>query len=343
MFRKAMLAGIGIVLMATPASADKGLDAVKSFMIGHGDRMMAESNKMTAAAQSYYDIIKGAGFDYAKAAKSDGPKIKSLLEAMKDAWIKSHDNYENIEGIVAGIPHLAKYDLIIDAGGPGTEKEDVAPFDMPLPDGTVMKKPGNIYHMHLETALWGTNPKKVGAKLDLDGDGEIELGEVLPEANITLGASQAHTKWTAAMLKDVKAWNPNFDDAFTAVVTMTPTVGDYFGEWKESKFITGDIGMFVAQTRLIDVKGIMRSCKVMYNEGLSSRVAAKDPILDAKIKMGFLELLDFVNEVYLNEKAGVKYPPEQTDKLGSEAQDIADRIVAMVTQAAKKTGAKLKL
>lgn len=214
---------------------------------------------------------------------------------------------------------------------------------MILPNGTVMKKPGNIYHVHLETALWGTNPKNTGLKVDLDGDGKVELGEALPEANIMLGAANAHTEWTIKMLADVKAWKANSDDTFTAMVTMVPTVGDYFGEWKDSKYITGDIGMFVAQSRLIDVKGIMRSTKVMYFKGVSDDVAKVDKALDTQIKDSFLELLDFVNEVYLNEKSGAEFKPEEVDRLGSEAQDIADRIVALISQAAKKLGIKLKI
>lgn len=327
-----------------PASASpEGVAAVKDFLVEYGDRMLVDSQTMQSAAKSYYDLLEEAGFDYAHAASDHGPELAALIETMKAAWLTSHDNYENVEGIVAGIPTLADYDLILDAGNDGSESEDVAPFDMTLPDGTVMKRPGNIFHMHLETTLWGSNPKNVGLEVDLDGDGNIELGEALPEANILLGAANAHTEWTGKMLTDVKAWEANSDDTFTAMVTMVPTVGDYFGEWKESKYITGAIGMFIAQSRLNDVMGIMRSTKVMYFKGVSDEVAEIDSELDTQIRSGFLELLDFVNEVYLDEKAGYKFQAEEVDALGSEAQDIADRIVAMIAQAAKKLDIELQI
>lgn len=325
------------------SASPEGVTAVKEFLVSYGNRMLADSKAMNTAAERYYQIIKHANFDYAHAAKDHGPELAGLVNAMKKSWLMAHDNYENVEGIVAGIPSLADYDLILDAGAAGTEAEDVAPFDMTLPDGTELKRPGNIFHMHLETALWGTKAEYIGLKVDLNGDGKISLGEALPEANILLGAANAHQLWTGKMLVDVKAWKASSDDTFTAMVTMVPTVGDYFGEWKESNFITGEIGMFVAQSRLNDVMGIMRSTKVMYFKGVSDEVAKVDPTLDGQIRSAFLELLDFVNEVYLDEKSGVDFKPEEVDKLGSDAQDIADRIVAMVVLAAKKLNVTLKI
>jgi hypothetical protein len=89
--------------------------------------------------------------------------------------------------------------------------------------------------------------------------------------------------------------------------------------------------------------GIMGGCKVMYFEAISPVVAAVDKELDAKIKAGYKELLGLVNETYVQEKSGYKFKPEEVDALGNATQDIADRIVAMVTQAAKKLNVNLKI
>lgn len=104
---------------------------------------------------------------------------------------------------------------------------------------------------------------------------------------------------------------PNRADTFTALVTMVPTVGDYFEEWKTSKFVTGQVPMYVAQTRLADVQGIMRSTKVMYFDGVSATVAKVDKTLDDQIRQGFLEMLDFVDGVYLREGAGKTFKAEE--------------------------------
>lgn len=120
----ALAAALCAGVAAGPALASpEGIKAVKDFLVEHGERMLVESKSMSGAAQKYYDIIKGARFDYARAAKDHGPALAALIKTMKTGWIKSHDNYENVEGIVAGIPSLSVYDLIIDAGKPAPKRQ----------------------------------------------------------------------------------------------------------------------------------------------------------------------------------------------------------------------------
>lgn len=342
-----VLAGAAVV-SALPASAasdaeTKGLAIVKQFTVDHNERLIAQAELLNDEVGSYYDIIKSHGFDYEKAWKADGKKIATLIGRIKALWLEASNHYETIEGIVAGLPSTAKYDLIIDAGNPGTEKEDVAPYDLSLPDGTVMKRPGNLFHGLMEPAIWGMEKSHAKMNVDLDGDGKAARSEVLFDANFVYGTSQALLHWSKEMLKDVKAWTPNRDDAFTSVVTMTPTVGDYFGEWKESQFITGDIGAFVAQSRLVDVQGIMGGCRKMYFDAISPAVTEVDKTLDDKIRAGYEELLELVEDTYTREKSGHEFKPEEADALGNQAQDIADRIVAQITQAASKLNVKLKV
>jgi hypothetical protein len=167
-------------------------------------------------------------------------------------------------------------------------------------------------------------------------------GEMLFDANLGLGAAQGLARWAKALEADMTAWKPNREDAFTSVVVMTPTVGDYFGEWKESQLISGEIGAFVAQSRLTDVEGIMSGCRRMYSQALSPVVAAIDADLDSRITAGFEELLGLVEDTRAREAAGTKFGAEEADALGNEAQDIAERIVAMVLQAAAKAEVQIR-
>lgn len=327
----------------TVVHAEQGMDAVKTYMVEHATRMLENSKKLSNAAERYYQASKTFRFDYGALWQKDRPNVVGWVSEMKKAWLSAHNNYEEVEGIVAGIPTLAQYDLILDAGNPGSESEDVAPYNITLPDGTVLERPGNLFHNLLEPALWGTKKESVALEVDLDGNGKVELGEVMPKADLLFAFAKAHTEWTQKMLDDIKAWQPNENDLFTAMVTMVPTVGDYFGEWKESKYVTGAIPMFVAQSRLVDVKGIMHSTKVMYFEAASALVQKIDPVLDKQIRGDFLELLSFIDDVYMQEQAGVRFKPEQVDALGSEAQEIADRIAARLTQAASKLKVKLAI
>ena len=208
------------LLTGGSVQAASGLDAVKTYMVEHGTRMLENSKKLSHAAEEYYEEAEEHHFKYPYLWKKYRQEIVDWTDEMKKAWMAAHNNYEEVEGIVAGIPSLARYDLIIDAGNPGTEKEDVAPYDLKLPDGKVLKRPGNLFHTLLEPALWGTKKEYVGMGADLNGNGKVELGEVLPKADLLYAFAKAHTEWTQKMLDDVKAWQPNKDDLFTAMVTM---------------------------------------------------------------------------------------------------------------------------
>lgn len=323
------------------ATESEGLAQVKDFTLEHNAALIAEAKAMEVAVAEYAAIIDAHQGDYAAAWAAEGPKLAEAVNKIRSQWLAASNEYETIEGIVAGIPSTAKYDLILDAGNPGTEAEDVAEYDLTLPDGTVLARPGSLFHTITEPLFWGTDAAHVKLAADLNGDGQPGHGEVLFDANLALGAAQGMVEWATALETDMAAWEPNRDDAFTAVVTMTPTVGDYFGEWKESQFLGGDGAAFVARSRLIDVLGIMGGCQRMYVSAISPVVAEDDQPLDESITKGFEELITLVSETRNREEAGDSFSSEEADALGSEAQDIAERIVAQVLQAAAKHGVNI--
>ncbi|MFD1794513.1 EfeM/EfeO family lipoprotein [Paracoccus aurantiacus] len=327
---------------AFAATEEQGLESVKAFTLEHNDALIVEAEKMQTAAEDYAALIDANGGDYVAAWAAEPQKLAESVQALRAQWLAASNQYETIEGIVAGIPSTAKYDLILDAGNPGTEAEGVAEFDLTLPDGTVLEKPGSLFHTITEPLFWGTDKDHVKVEADLNGNGSADPGEVLFDANLALGAAQGMVKWAKALRDDMAAWEPNRDDAFTAVVTMTPTVGDYFGEWKESQFLGGDEAAFVAQSRLIDVLGIMGGCQLMYSAAVSPVVATSDAALDSAVTNDFDELIALVSETREREAAGETFSAEEADALGSEAQDIAERIVSQVLQAAAKNGVEIK-
>lgn len=345
---RSSIAGVlaSILMLSSAASADdaesRGLAKVKAFTLEHNQQLIAKADLLEAAVAGYYGIIGAHGGDYAAAWAKDGGNLTKHIDTIRMLWIEASNQYETIEGIVAGIPSTAKYDLILDAGNPGTEAEDVADYDLTLPDGQILKQPGNLFHGITEPLFWGMDPAGIKLEADLNGDGKIARGEVLFDADLGLGAAQALAFWSKALARDMVAWTPNREDAFTSVVVMTPTVGDYFGEWKESQFISGQIGAFVAQSRLADVQGIMGGCQKMYVEAISPVVLASDADLDARIKAAYGELMTLVTETRSREDAGSHFGVEEADALGNEAQDIAERIVAMVLQAAARSGVEIK-
>ena len=83
-----------------------------------------------------------------------------------------------MEGVVAGVPSLADFDVIIDAGADKSDPENAAPISLETPGGKTFDQPGNFNYL-IETAAFGTEPKFAakGVEPDLDGDGKVSFGE----------------------------------------------------------------------------------------------------------------------------------------------------------------------
>jgi hypothetical protein len=77
--------------------------------------------------------------------------------------------YGEMEGIVAGVPRLAHYDVDIDAGSDASTPEDAVSFSLTTPDGKQLKQPGNLFFL-TETALYGTNPDLAAKGIEPDVD-----------------------------------------------------------------------------------------------------------------------------------------------------------------------------
>ena len=166
-----------------------------------------------------------------------------------------------MEGIVAGVPRLAQYDVDIDAGSDASDPKTPSPSASTTPDGKTLKQPGNLFFL-TETALYGTNPElpAKGTEADVDGDGKVEFGEGLPDANIYKATLDEFEKQAKSLDEDAQEFEPTPSDALTSIVVMTPTMSEYFEAWKNSRFIAGEgaeeLG-FVATSRLSDIADIL--------------------------------------------------------------------------------------
>ena len=323
---------------------DINLDNVKAYTVEHGEQMEVYAAQLEEEAATYYGIIEGAGFDYEAAWEASGSDLASLMTDMRGMWLNASTHYELDEGIVAGVPELADYDAWIDAGPPASEAPDEAyVWTLELPNGETLESPGNIFHTLLEPTLYGTNPDFVGAAVDLNGDGTVGFTEVLPEANMLYGSAQALHTAAGEMNGAITAWEPTVEDAFTALVVMTPTMSEYFEQWKLSAAIAGeetDEEAFIATSRLFDVAGILNGLGLTY-DNLSVMVAAADPALDEQILAGYQDLTSYVNDLYEAEQSGTRYAAEEADALGTEAQAKAQALSALVAQAAQETNTEL--
>ena len=212
-------------------------------------------------------------------------------------------------------------------------------------DGREFKQPGNLFAL-VETSTFGTEPKfqAKGAKADLDGDGQVTFPEALPDAQFLLAATTEFVKYAKELDAAAKAWEPKLEDAFTAVVVMTPTMSEYFDAWKNSRFIAGnaaDEKGFVATSRLSDISDILGGLVLIY-DSIQPSVETVDGQKAQQTERSLRDLHQFAERLYESEQDGKKFTASDADTLGSEAQRRAEAIAGQVSQAAGQLNLQLE-
>lgn len=338
-----VLAGTSTASASTAPGAR--LAPTKTYLLRHTVRVVRFTKELSGLADRYHTLARASGFDYGRLWSSKASQVRPLLRRAKAVWIEGNPQYERIEGVVAGTPSLSIYDVILDAGS--SAKEDPAsavPFDLRLPSGRVLRKPGNLYNL-TEGLLWGSRPEHTAraVRADLDGDGTVEFGEVLPDAGVFKAAAEAFVLYAAKLDRAARAWRPTASDAFTAVVVMVPTMNEYFGQWKVSRFVLGDRARgdaFNVVSRLSDINDILGGLRVIY-AGIRPAIARVDAAQAAQTGRELQELSAFVGRLLAQERKGKRFTPDQADVLGRQAQERATAIAGQVTQAAARVGVRI--
>ena len=335
--------------VATPVAQEQpsttDLNGIKTYLLDKSSELTSSSKSLKEASDKYYALAEGTDFDYVSLWASNPAEVTAALADAKSAWMAASPLYEQMEGIVAGTPSLAEYDVILDAGASGAEDpENAVPFDLTLPDGRVLSKPGNLFGV-LESTLWGTYADfTTGIEADLDNNGTVDFGEKLPDANVLKAGADALDKYTTELGTAASEWQPTQSDAFTALVVMVPTMSEYFNSWKNSRFILGDASEqrdFVVISRLSDIQNILGSLQVVYGE-VKPLVESTDAPQAAQIEQSLADLKSFVGDVYSKEEGGYQHTPEEADVLGAEAQNRATAIAGQVAQIAAKLNIKIE-
>ena len=340
-------AGCGSDDSGTTTEADSGsgeLSGVKDYLTDHADALQEEVGVLSTAAEDYYALAEEADFDYEALMRDDCEEVATILSDSREAFVRANPDYEEMEGIVAGVPRLAQYDVDIDAGSDASDPESAVSFSLELPNGETMKQPGNLFFL-TETALFGTNPDLLAdVPQDADCDGDVEFGEGIPDAEIYVATVREFQRQADSLQADAEAFEPTPSDALTAITIMTPTMSEYFEAWKNSAFVAGSKAKeqsFVATSRLSDISDILEGITFTYNE-IEPMIAAEDPQAAEQTRQQLAELLAYVEDLRDREADGEKFTGEDADTLGSEAQARAEEIAGQVTQAAQRLGIELQ-
>lgn len=329
--------------VAPTGAAD--LSAIKTYLVGKTAELKTHAAALTAASNEYFELAEGANFDYAALWETKREDVVKSLTAAREAWKLASPTYEQTEGIVAGTPTLVEFDVILDAGASAAESpDDAVPFDLTLADGRVLEKPGNLFGV-TESALYGTEPAFTVPDLvaDFDGNGTQDLGDALPDAYVLKAGAELLEKYAGDLDAAANAWTPTDSDAFSALVVMVPTMGEYFDSWKNSRFVAGEESTqrdFVAISRLSDIIDILGSLQVVY-ASVEPQIATVDATQAAQLNTQLTDLKAYVQEVYTQEQGGKTYTPEEADTLGAETQNRASAIAGEIAQVAEKLNVQI--
>jgi hypothetical protein len=325
----------------TPAAEKPSSDLgpVKDYLLEHTTKLKTDVAALRQGAESYYALAKEANFDYAKLLETRRADVRTFVKGAQQGFADANPAYEQMEGVVAGVPSLADYDVIIDAGGDASDPENAVPFSIKTPDGRSFKQPGN-FNFLVETSLFGTEPKFAakGVKPDLDGDGKVEFGEAMPDANFYVAALRAFETQANELDAAARKWQPTPQDAFTALVVMTPTMSEYFEAWKNSRFVAGDDATekaFVVASRLQDIADILGGLDLIYTS-VKPQIASVSSAQANQTGQSLQSLHDFAAKLRDEESGGRTFTADEAETLGSDAQSRAEAIAGQISQAAGK-------
>ena len=321
-------------VFAARASDVQTAASVKSYLLKSLEKVTEASQDFVANSEAYSALIAANGGSIEAAYKAEPKKIEQLIAKMQENY-KAMDSfgYETIEGIVAGVPSLADYDIYLDAGVPASEgPEDVAPVVLDLGNGQTIDKQGSLFTYIIEPMLWGGDSRWV---TPVDG-----AKKLLPRPEILAAAANDVKKKLSELLADAKAWNASVSDCFGAMIIMTPTLSDYFEDWKESRYAKEKSGRFQAVSRVSDMRGIMGSCQVMY-EAVEGQVAEKDKSLAKSVDAGFKGIMSFLDKIEKREKQG-EIRGAEIDELATQAKEQPDKLVPQIEQSAAVVGVRVE-
>jgi len=327
-------------------AAEGGADlaAIKQYLVQKAHVMDGAAHDFAKRAADYAAIIKKYDGDYNAAAKAESATLLPLIVEMQNDYRVYHNNgYEAIEGITAGVRRFVEYDNYLDAGVPKSEASTDSPASalvLKTAEGkTIVNQQGNLFHYVIEPMLWGTTEQFI-KRLDSEASTAAKGVKALPRAEVVLAASKELVAQLDTLSAKSEAWQPTLDECVGALVWMTPTLNGYFDDWRDSRYNpTRGLTRYVAQSRVIDMRGIMGSLQLTYNAVLPA-LSQKDPALAKQIAANYKKIMDFIAGIETREKKG-KISVLEIEELSYQAKALTDQLGPELKQAVALLDVKL--
>jgi Imelysin len=321
----------GVQWVGAASAGGDPLAEIKGYLVYKLERMDAAAHDYVANADAYQAIIDKSGGDYNRAAMEQGPELLQLITKMQDDYRVYHNHgYETIEGITAGTKAMVYYDTYLDGGVAKSEASTDSPYSpmvLKTRDGRMISdRNGNLFHYVIEPALWGTKPNFVKV-LSPEAAEKLKPVKVLPREEVLTASADECARKLDELLGVAKAWQPTMDECVGALIWMSPTLNGYFDDWRNSRYdpLAAE-GRYVAESRVLDMQGIMSSLALVCNSILP-RVQAQNPALANQLKFEYDGILSFLQRVDERDKrGGGKMSVAQIEELAFQAKKLTDQL-----------------
>jgi hypothetical protein len=342
----------------TATNNSQSLLVVKKYLVENLQKMDAAAHDYVTNAAAYQAIIDDANGDYNQAAMEHGVELGELVKKMQADFGRYHNHgYETIEGIVAGTKKMVWFDNYLDGGVPANEASTDSP-ESPLVlkarNGTMISNHnGNLFHYVIEPTLWGTRAaflKKLspGAQAKLKTEYETELKVKInaapvsfPRADILTAASMDCAAKLDQLLQVAQDWQPQLGECIGALMWMTPTLNGYFDDWRDSRYNPVATGHYVAESRVLDMRGIMYSLQITC-DAILPQLQSKNLGLADQLKFEYANILSFIDRVEQRDaKSGYRLSIPAIEELAEQAKTMTDQLQPQLRQMAAILNAEI--
>ncbi len=343
---------------AANTNDDQSLFVIKKYLVDNLQKMNVAAQDFVTNAAAYQAIIDAAGGDYDKAAMEHGVELGELVKKMQGDFGRYHNHgYETIEGIVAGTKKMVYFDNYLDGGVPASEASTdspQSPLVLKARDGKMISNHnGNLFHYVVEPTLWGTRTaflKKLSpaaqAKLKEEYEAvlktKINAAPVaLPRADILTAASIDSAEKLGQLLQVAQDWQPTLGECIGALVWMTPTLNGYFDDWRDSRYNPVATGHYVAESRVLDMRGIMFSLKVTC-DAILPQLQSKNPGLADQLKYEYANIISFIDRVEARDRqSSYRLSIPAIEELAEQAKTLTDQLQPQLRQMAAILNAQI--